>query len=191
MIDTGQWEAARATYEETLARADDPEAHDGLGLALWFLGEVEEGIAARERAFEGYVGAGRCDEAARMAAWISHQRMTTGRASAARGWLARADRALEGSDACAGHGWVAVERARHAERVEDCAEHARRAMEFARASGDGDLEVFALSVLGRAEVSAGRPLEGMALLEEAMAAATAGRVRNVHTLAESYCNLIV
>jgi ATP/maltotriose-dependent transcriptional regulator MalT len=31
----------------------------------------------------------------------------------------------------------------------------------------------------------------MQLLEEAMAAAAAGRVRNVHTLAEAYCNLIL
>jgi ATP/maltotriose-dependent transcriptional regulator MalT len=64
-------------------------------------------------------------------------------------------------------------------------------MEYARESGADDLEVFALSLLGRAEVSAGRAEEGMVLLEEAMAAASAGRVRNVHTLAEAYCNLIV
>jgi DNA-binding NarL/FixJ family response regulator len=31
----------------------------------------------------------------------------------------------------------------------------------------------------------------MRLLEEAMAAATAGRVRNIHTLGEAYCNLIM
>jgi tetratricopeptide (TPR) repeat protein len=191
LLEGAQWEAARAAYEETLARADDPEAHDGLGLALWFLGEVEEGVASRERAFEGYVREGRCDEAAHMAVWVSHQRMVRGRASAARGWLARAERALEGTDACAGHGWVAVERARHAPTVEERTEHARRAMEIARSTGAADLEVFSLSVLGRAEVNAGRPAEGMALLEEAMAAASAGRVRNVHTLAEAYCNLII
>ena len=63
-------------------------------------------------------------------------------------------------------------------------------MEIAREHDAGDLEVFALSLLGRAEVNAGRREHGMALLEEAMAAATAGRVRNVHTLAEAYCNLI-
>ena len=91
---------------------------------------------------------------------------------------------------CAGHGWVAVERARHAETVEECVEHARRAMAIARETGAADLEVFALSLLGRAEVSAGRREEGMPLLEEAMAAASAGRVRNVHTLGEAYCNLI-
>ncbi len=69
-------------------------------------------------------------------------------------------------------------------------EHARRAMQIAREHGAEDLEVFALSLLGRAEVSAGRRDAGLALLEEAMAAASAGRVRNVHTLGEAYCNLI-
>jgi tetratricopeptide (TPR) repeat protein len=142
------------------------------------------------RAFEEHVRVGRCDDAARMAVWVSHQHFIAGRASAARGWLARSERALEDVDGCAGHGWVAVERARHAGSVEEQIAHARRAMEIARANDAGDLEVFALSLLGRAEVNAGRREQGMELLEEAMAAATAGRVRNVHTLAEAYCSLI-
>ena len=128
--------------------------------------------------------------AARAAAWISHQYLLSGRASAARGWLARAERALEDKQ-CEGRGWVTVERARHAASLDETLTHARSAMEIARETGADDLEVFALSVLGAAEVRAGRLDEGMRLLEEAMAAASAGRVRNVHTLAEAYCNLIV
>ena len=44
--------------------------------------------------------------------------------------------------------------------VEECAEHARRAMTIARETDAADLEVFALSMLGRAEVSAGRRAGG-------------------------------
>ncbi len=190
LLEAAQWDAARAAFEDALAEDESPEARDGLGLAQWFLGHVEEGVATREQAFEEYVRCGRCDEGARVAAWVSHQYMLSGRASAARGWLSRAERALEDAD-CEGQGWIAVERARHAESLEECGEHARRAMAIARTTGSGDLEVFALSLLGRTEVSAGRLAEGMELLDEAMAAATAGRVRNVHTLAEAYCNLIV
>jgi ATP/maltotriose-dependent transcriptional regulator MalT len=187
-----QWSTARAAFEAVLATGPVPEALEGLGQALWFLGDVAGGIAARASAFEAYVDAGRCDDAARMAVWVSHQHLIAGRASAARGWLARAERSLEGmGDRCTGRGWVAVERARHAESVADQARHARRAMEVARETGEWDLEVFALSLLGRATVSAGRREDGMALLEEAMAAASAGRMRNVHTLAEAYCNLII
>ena len=64
-------------------------------------------------------------------------------------------------------------------------------MAIGQRAGDSDLEVYALSLLGMTEVSAGRLDAGMQLLEEAMAAAAAGRVRNVHTLAEAYCNLIM
>jgi DNA-binding NarL/FixJ family response regulator len=190
-LEAAHWEEARVAFEDALADEETPDARDGLGLALWFLGRVRDAIAAREQAVEGYARDGRCDDAARLAVWVSHQHLIGGRASAARGWLARAERVVEGTGTCAGQGWVAVERARHAENLEERIEHARRALAIARDTGAGDLEVFAVSLLGRAEVSAGRRDQGMRLLEEAMAAASAGRVRNVHTLAEAYCNLIV
>jgi len=189
-LERADWESARFAFEAVLAAGESADARAGLGQALWFLGDIAGAIAMRERAFEEHVRAGRCSDAARMAVWVSHQHLIAGRASAARGWLARSERALEEVDSCAGHGWVAVERARHAGSVEEQIAHARRAMELAREHDAGDLEVFALSLLGRAEVNAGRREQGMALLEEAMAAATAGRVRNVHTLGEAYCNLI-
>lgn len=185
-----RWDAARDAFAAALAEEESPDALDGLGLAIWFLGEVKDGVAARERAFDGYVRTERCDDAARIAVWVSHQHLIAGRMSAARGWLGRAERAVEGSGPCRGQGWVIVERARHAESVEECAAHASRAMALGREHGDSDLEVFALSLLGRAEVDAGRKQHGMQLLEEALAAASAGRICNVHTLAEAYCNLI-
>ncbi len=194
-MEQAQWLEARTAYERVLAAVATPEqagaALEGLGQALWFLGEVAEGIEARERAFTEYVAARACDDAARVAVWVSHQHLTAGRTSAARGWLARAERALEHVPECSGHGWVAVERARHATDVEEQVGHCARAMDVARRTGAGDLEVFALSLLGRAETAAGHRERGMGLLEEAMAAATSGAVRNVHTLAEAYCNLVM
>ena len=47
-----RWDDARAAFEDALAEQESAEAHDGLGQALWFLGRVEEGVAARERAFD-------------------------------------------------------------------------------------------------------------------------------------------
>jgi DNA-binding CsgD family transcriptional regulator/tetratricopeptide (TPR) repeat protein len=194
-MELAEWSEARAAYERALAADPGPAeagaALEGLGQALWFLGEVAEGIAAREAAFQAYADAGSPDDASRVAVWVSHQHYVVGRTSAARGWLARADRALEQVPECAGHGWVAVERARHAVDVEEQAAHCRRAVDVARRTGHADLEVFALSLLGRAESAAGRREEGMRLLEEAMAAASAGVVHNLHTLAEAYCNLVV
>lgn len=190
-LEQAEWEQARQGFEVVLETTGSAPAYEGLGLALWFLGRVADGIAARERAFEAFAGEGRCSDAARVAVWVSNQHGIAGRTSAARGWLARAERVVAEVGRCAGHGWVAVQHARTAASVSDQIAYARRAIEIARAEADGDLEVLALSVLGRSEVSAGRRDAGMVLLDEAMAAASAGRVRNIHTLATAYCNLVV
>ncbi len=191
LLEAADWDGARLAYEAALAGSDSPDAHEGLGLALWFLGLVPQALQERECAFDGYVAVGRRDDAARIAVWVSHQHLLAGRASAARGWLARAERALDGLQAtCPGRGWVAVEKSRHATGLQEQITQARRAMRIGRATGAADLEVFALSLLGRAVVTSGRRAAGLKLLEEAMAAASSGRVRNVHTLAEAYCNLI-
>jgi ATP/maltotriose-dependent transcriptional regulator MalT len=190
-LEAARWEDARASFEAALQQEDAPDARDGLAQALWFLGDVPEAIALRERVFAEYARLDRCDEAARAAVWVSHQHATAGRTSAARGWLARAERALEGVEPSRGHGWVAVESSRHVATVEEVADLAREAMAIAREHGDTELEVYALSIFGRAQVSAGNRGRGMRLLEEAMAAATADRVRDIHTLGEAYCNLIL
>ncbi|UOY02393.1 LuxR C-terminal-related transcriptional regulator [Blastococcus sp. PRF04-17] len=190
-LERADWESARSAFTAVLEDGDSPDARDGLAQALWFLGHVREALDLRERVFEDYVRAGRCDDAARVAVWVSHQHMVGGRASAARGWLARSERALQGVPACAGHGWVAVEQVRQSIRVDDQIAHATRALDVGRTTGQSDLEVLSVSLLGRARVNAGHREEGLHLLEEAMAAATAGRVRDVHTLAEAYCNLVL
>lgn len=84
-LEGADWDGARLAFEAALDASEAPEAHEGLGLALWFLGQVPLGLLERERAFDGYVAAGRCDDAARIAVWVSHQHLLAGRPSAARG----------------------------------------------------------------------------------------------------------
>ena len=175
----GAWAQAQASFAAVLREEEHPVALDGLALASWFSGEVEAGLELRQQAFAAYAAAGACDIAARVGVWISHQYLISGRASLANGWLERAERVLEGHEECAGHGWVAMERARRAASVEEAAEGARRAMEIGRSNGDDDLEILALSSIGRSEISGGAFDQGMRKLEEAMAAATAGRIRRV------------
>ena len=190
-LERADWEQARSLLTHALSVVEVPEAREGLGLALWFLGHVADGIAERELAVAGYLREGRCEDAVRMAVWVSHQHLLGGRPSAARGWLGRAERWVESTRVtCSARGWVAVERARHAASLEDRVSGAREGLDMAQQCADDDLEVFALSLLGRTVASTGRREEGLRLLEEAMAAATSGRVRNVHTLAEAYCNLL-
>jgi hypothetical protein len=118
-LESGRWQAAREAFEATLVTAPSADARDGLGHALWFLGQIQDGIAQRERAFEELARERRCDDAARTAVWISHQHLIGGRTSAARGWLGRAGRVLDGIPHCLGHGWIAVERARHDGDIEE------------------------------------------------------------------------
>ncbi|HZQ81575.1 MAG TPA: LuxR C-terminal-related transcriptional regulator [Gaiellaceae bacterium] len=190
-LGVADWQRAQTAFESALATEETAAALDGLGVAVWFQGELEEGIALRQRAFERYAAGGECSTAARVGVWISRQYLISGRAAAADGWLARAERAAEGSPGCAGEGWVAVEHARRVATVTEASAEGRRALELAQQEGDSDLEVFALSVLGRVEVAAGLVDNGFRHLDEAMAAATAGRVSSMHTLGEAYCNLII
>src|SRR5262249_10637212 len=151
----GDWAEARVAFAGGGSATEVPEALDGLGLASWFLGDVEQGIGLRQQAFAAYSVAGDHDPAARIGGWSSRQYLVSGRGSLANGWLERADRVLDERQDCAGRGWVILERARRDTRVEDAAADARRAMEIGRESGDTDLEVFALSQIGRSEISGG------------------------------------
>ncbi|QDH10728.1 LuxR family transcriptional regulator [Nocardioides dongxiaopingii] len=191
-VQEARWAEARERLEAALADGPPVAAGlDGLAQALWFLGDGPGAIAARARAFDAHLDDGDPGGAATSAVWISHQHSVRGRRSAASGWLARAETVLDGVPECPGSGWVAVERARRAPVGVEQARCAREAVAIARRTRDTDLEVFATSLLGRAEVAAGHPVRGMALLEEAMVAATSGRVRNTHTLGEAYCNLVM
>jgi hypothetical protein len=42
-LERGDWPVARATFEGVLQAGECAEALDGLGLALWFLGETAAG----------------------------------------------------------------------------------------------------------------------------------------------------
>ena len=58
-MERADWDAARVAFEAVLASGESADAREGLGQALWFLGDVAGGIAMRERAFEEHVRAGR------------------------------------------------------------------------------------------------------------------------------------
>jgi hypothetical protein len=81
-LEQADWRAARRSFEVVLAAGESAEAREGLGLALWMLGEVAGGIESRARAFEVHAREGRYGDAARTAVWVSHQHHVAGRASA-------------------------------------------------------------------------------------------------------------
>jgi hypothetical protein len=50
-LEAGRWEEARAAFAAALAEGETPEALDGMGAALWWLGETQAGVDHTERAY--------------------------------------------------------------------------------------------------------------------------------------------
>ena len=50
-LEAGRWQEARAAFAAALAEKETPEALDGMGVALWWLGETRASIAHTERAY--------------------------------------------------------------------------------------------------------------------------------------------
>ena len=65
-----------------------------------------------------------------------------------------------------------------------------RALDVARAAGDGDLELIALAQLGHVRVGKGDAAGGFALLDEAVAAALAGDRSTLDTVVYTCCDML-
>jgi DNA-binding NarL/FixJ family response regulator len=189
---SGDWEGARAAFESALSVEELPEALDGLGRALWWLRDSKRAIVYRERAYSGFRRDGQFARAARIALWLSREyALVWGNEAAANGWLARAERLLTDVAPGAERGWLALARSERARAPAESAEQAASALDVATETGDVDLELRALAQLGLAEVSVGRIEEGLARLDEAMAAATGGETASLETFADVSCTLML
>ena len=185
------WPAARAVFDAALAEEETGEALDGLSQALHFQREYEAAIDVKERAFAAYRTEGRLAEAADTARWLAFLHGTYhGNYAVASGWMGRAKSMLEDVEECAAHGWLVLDGAvfsRDSKEREQCA---TSALAIARRFGDADLEFEAIALLGETRVASGRVAEGMKLLDEAMAALTAGEVVAHGAVGEICCRLL-
>jgi tetratricopeptide (TPR) repeat protein len=136
----------------------------GLSQAVHFQGEYNWAIELKERAFALYRRRGKRVEAAELARWLAFLHGAVhGNMAAANGWMARAERLLEGVDECAAHGWLMLDRAPWSRDSSERERLARAALTIARRFGDTDLEFGSLALLGDAYVHSGRVAEGMTL----------------------------
>jgi DNA-binding CsgD family transcriptional regulator len=190
-LESCEWERARETFEQAVERRPCPEAWQGLGEALFWLGDLPNAMRLHERAYLGFRDRGDRAAASRIALWLATQHMLGyGNAAVANGWLGRAERLLGQLGTCAELGWLLLRRARSAASPAEGERLARRALEVARAVDDRDLEIAAISQRGRALVAAGEVDAGFRCLDEAMAAATSGEVRGVDTVGDTCCDMI-
>lgn len=79
---------------------------DGLGEAAWWLGQLGDAIAYRERAFAAHDAAGDRVQAARSALALVTYLTQRSESSIAAGWLRRAERLLDGQPESTAHAWL-------------------------------------------------------------------------------------
>ena len=187
----GQWGDARVAFEAALRERESPVARDGLGQALWWLGEPAAALRHRERAYVGFRRAGDRSRAAMtaMAVCVAYG-VNFGNGAAASGWLARAESLIDVDDPGQLPGWLWVMQGFFAAEHDAACALLDRASERARATGDIDLELTALSDRGGRLVAAGPVAEGLAAIDQALAAALVGDCKLLETVVWASCTML-
>jgi DNA-binding CsgD family transcriptional regulator len=187
---SADWEAARDAFELALKDEDSPEAHDGLGRALWWLGDVDGAIEHREAAYARFRQRGDAAAAGRLALWLAREYLeAVGNEPVSSGWIARAAGILHEVPESPESGWLELTLAG---RAPDPAEMRRRAeavLERARRHRDPNLEASALALAGRGRIRSGEIDAGLAALDEAMTVATAGEVTDPMVFGDVCCSV--
>ena len=181
-----------------LAAADEhdalaPDDLERLATAAFLSGKDTESAEAWARAHSDRLERGEIERAARCAFWLGFCLVSKGEQARAGGWFGRARRLLQGSDRdCVEQGYLLVPTA-----LGDLAkgEAAKARDEFREAAETGDrFDDADLSALGRlgsgqALIRLGEIEPGVALLDEAMAAAEAGDLSPI-VVGTVYCAVI-
>ena len=175
-LSNASWSEARALFEEAAGAGDVPEAWEGLSRAAWWLGDQDQTLAARGRAYRAYRATGDALGAARMAAWLGSDHLDfRGDDAVASAWLRRARALLRDREACPELGFTILLEADIALLAkcdpETAGRLAREALDLARGIGDVGVEVVALAILGSALIASGAVGEGVERLEEGAAMA--------------------
>jgi DNA-binding CsgD family transcriptional regulator/tetratricopeptide (TPR) repeat protein len=182
-------EAFRAADSVSPLEIDDLER---LAEATHILGRGDEAASLLQRAYQLHVAAGDTGRAVRDAFYLWHALGAKGEFGHAGGWIARAWRLTETQPECAEQGYLLIPEAEHQFGDGDLAgafATAGRAAEMGSRCGDRDLVTIAAHVQGRARIRQGRVAEGLALLDEAMVAVTAGETSSGVT-SWIYCSVI-
>jgi class 3 adenylate cyclase len=184
------WREAYEAYSRVGRDELTPEDLARFADAAWWRGKLDEAIALRESAYAGFSSSGEKLKAARLALTLSWDHSGRGAFAVSSGWFANAERLLEEQPESAEYGVLTLTRAVNAlfaggDLSASIADF-ERAGELAKAAGDRDTQVLALVGKGRALIKSGEVEQGLALLDEASAAAVCGELQP-HSTGLVYC----
>jgi class 3 adenylate cyclase len=175
------WREAYDAYAVVDGRELPPEDLERFADAAWWTGRLDEAIGLRERSFAAFASAGDKLSAGRVAIMLTWDQMGRGAFAVSQGWFAKAERLLADVPESLEHAHLTFFRGFRAAVEEGAAETAipefERAYEIGKRFGDQDMMAMALVAKGRTLVHGGEVDEGLALLDEATAAAVAGELR--------------
>ncbi|HEY5833852.1 LuxR C-terminal-related transcriptional regulator [Streptomyces sp.] len=162
----------------------DPDLLDADDLAVladaaWWTSRVDESVAARTKAYSGYTARGDSRQAGHCAWMLFYEHRLAGRTAAAAGWLRRAREQLGGEPECVEQcylAWVDAEAAQDRGAFGEAMDCARRMAGIARRCGSADLLAMSTQAQAGVLLAEGRVAAGLALLDDAMCAATAGEL---------------
>ena len=179
------WREAYETYARVEPAELTPDDLERYAEAAWWRGKPDEAIDLRERSYRAFAGAGETPGAARLALTLADDYMSRGAFAVAQGWFANAERLLESEPESAEHGILALMSGVTALFAEGDLPKAiaafERAAELGKRFGDRDTQVMAIGGKGRALIKGGDVDAGLALLDEATAAAVCGELKPLFT----------
>ena len=185
------WDEAFDAFSEADRQADlPPQELQMMAEAAWWAGRPDDAEDALKRAFAAYSKAGDHQAAAVVAVRLSERAFRRGAIPVSHGWMAQAERLLQDVPESAAHAWLEFIRTAEAllgRNDPDAAiSHADRAIELGREHDDADVQAIAMSFKGSALLRKGELDAGLALIDEATAAATTG-VLGPKTACDVYC----
>jgi DNA-binding NarL/FixJ family response regulator len=174
------WVTAAAHFDAFAAEqlaADDLASYAD---AVWWLGRVDDNLRLQAAAYEAFLAESRPAEAAWAAILLGLFHMGRGDEPQAMGWIGRTGRLLEGIEQCPAHGLMIqvteVEANIRSGQAAAAVDAARRMRALGTRIDEPGLVVLGLNAEGRALIRAGRVVDGLVLLDEAMVAALDSRL---------------
>ena len=190
-LNAGDAATARAAFERALAEVETGSGREGLGQALYLQRDYSGAIKQHERAYAAYRRERQTVAAARVArilAWITGN--VLGDWAVQNGWLARALRILaEAGDDAPEHGWVLIIKSYTEPDAAAREAMFREAITIGRRFADPNVEIESLASLAALFLLTGRDNEGLALLDESMAALCAGELTEIASVDNLFCGL--